>query len=964
MTVLNSFRTLLLLLSVWGMSFPALSEERIDLSGEWRFATDKENKGIDEKWYTRSLTDQINLPGSMAENLKGDEVTVKTHWTGSLYDSSYYYNPRLEKYRQKGNVKFPFFLTPDRHYTGPAWYQTTVDIPASWKGKEIRLFLERPHIETRVWVDQHSVGEEQYSLCVPHIYDLTPFLKKGKHTITIRVDNTIQDKYNPGIDSHSITDQTQGNWNGIVGRIDLTAHSPVWFDDIQVYPDVDGQKALVRIVLESKKKNLLKGTVSLAAESFNSEQQHRVPAVSERFNMKDGRAALEINLPLGEGMLSWDEFDPALYRLKATVQVNKDSQTKEVSFGMRKFEIQGKWFYVNGRKTMLRGTVENCCFPLTGYAPMDVDSWLRVFNICKAHGLNHMRFHSVCPPEAAFRAADLTGFYLQPEGPSWPNHGVRLGRGMAVDTFLMKETQALNKVFGNYASYCMLAAGNEPAGSWVPWVSEFVRYWEKTDPRKVYTGASVGNSWAWQPANQFHVKAGARGLSWNDIPESMSDFRQRIDTVRQPYVSHETGQWCVFPNFNEIKKYTGVNKAKNFEIFRDLLAEGDMSELANDFLMASGKFQALCYKHEIEKTLRTPDYAGFQLLSLNDYSGQGSALVGVLDVFWDEKPYINAKAFRRFCNTTVPLTRMERFIFKNNEPFKALVELSHFGKAPLENARIEWQVKDDLGTIRAKGSFPARRIPIGNCIEIGEIRYSLSEVEKATQFKLEVGIAGTEFFNDWDFWVYPAELSLEKGKVLVTDTLNTEAIETLRKGGDVLLLAGGKIRYGADIKQQLTPVFWNTSWFKMRPPHTTGLLVNPYHPVFADFPTDYHSNVQWAELTNNTQVMQFTEFPEGFQPLVQSIHTWFISRKIGSLFEAKVLNGRLMMTSMDLQTDLDNRFVARQLLASILRYMNTNKFRPQTEIDLQAVSDLFTKSSEKVNMFTKDAPDEIKNVKR
>lgn len=945
-----------------GISSPLFSQYQIDLSGEWRFAIDRENRGINEKWYSGTLPDKIMLPGSMAENLKGDEVTVKTHWTGSLYDSSYYYNPRLEKYRQAGNVKFPFFLTPDRHYTGPAWYQTTVDIPASWKGKEIKLFLERPHIETRVWVDQRSVGEEQYSLSVPHVYDLTAFLGKGKHTLTIRIDNTIQDKYNPGIDSHSITDQTQGNWNGIVGRMDLTAHSPVMFDDIQVYPDVDQRKALVKIVLDSKKKGTVKGNISLATESFNSDRQHNVPTISEGFEMKDGRAALEFTLPLGEGMLTWDEFDPALYRLTATVTTGKDSETKEVTFGMRKISIEDKWIYVNGRKTVLRGTVENCCFPLTGYAPMDVNSWLRVFNICKNHGLNHMRFHSFCPPEAAFKAADLVGFYLQPEGPSWPNHGVRLGRGMAIDTFLLKETQVLNKEYGNYASYCMLACGNEPSGDWVPWVSKFVDYWKATDPRKIYTGASVGGGWAWQPANQYHVKAGARGLSWNGIPESMSDYRKQIDPVHEPFVSHETGQWCVFPNFNEIKKYTGVNKAKNFEIFRDLLAEGDMQELNDDFMMASGKLQALCYKHEIEKTLRTRGYAGFQLLSLNDYSGQGTALVGVLDVFWDEKPYINAKEFRRFCNVTVPLTRMERFIFKNNEDFRAQVELAHFGKAPLTNAQVEWRIKDALGRVYAKGNFPARTVPIGNCFEIGEIKASLADVNKATQFNLEVGITGTEFFNDWDFWVYPAELSVEKGKVLITDTLNAEAINVLQQGGDVLVLAAGKIKYGADIKQQLTPVFWNTSWFKMRPPHTTGLLVNPYHPVFADFPTDYHSNVQWAELTNKTQIMQFTEFPKGFQPLVQNIHTWFISRKIGSLFEAKVLNGRLMMTTMDLQTNPDKRFVARQMLSSILNYMNSNKFRPQMEVGVQTVSDLFTTSSEQVNMFTKDAPDEIKNV--
>jgi lysophospholipase L1-like esterase len=943
----------------------AFAQETIDLSGTWRFAIDKNNVGITQKWFSKTLEDNIQLPGSMLENRKGEIVTAQTQWTGSLYDSTYYYSPAMEKYRQPGNVKFPFFLTPDFHYTGAAWYQTTVTIPGNWKGSVIQLYLERPHIETTVWVDSQQAGAEQYSYCIPHIYDLTPYLQAGKsHTITIRIDNTIKPQYNPGIDSHSITDQTQGNWNGIVGKINLNATPSVSAPTIQIYPDIHTKTARVVISLENKTNQSVSGKIFLSAESFNSDKQHKIPEISSDFVAKPGKTEKEITLNMGDGMLTWDEFDPALYKLKTTIDCRDVARhvftTTTTQFGMREIKIDGKWFYVNGRKIMLRGTVENCDFPLTGYAPMDVDSWLKVFKICRDHGLNHIRFHSFCPPEAAFIAADLTGMYLQPEGPSWPNHGVALGRGMAIDTFLLQETQMMNKFYGNYASFCMLACGNEPAGNWVPWVSRFVEYWEKADPRKVYTGASVGGSWAWQPRSQYHVKAGARGLTWNTNPETLSDYRTRIDTVKQPYVSHETGQWCVFPNFNEISKYTGVYKAKNFEIFRDVLAENDMSALANDFLMASGKLQALCYKHEIEKTMRTPDYAGFQLLALNDYSGQGTALVGILDVFWEEKPYINAAQFRRFCNATVPLTRMEKFVFKNNEPFQAQVEMYHFGPNPMFQAQVEWKITDTQGLILDKGAFAPTNIPIGNCFEIGNIETSLSQITKATQLNLEVSIAGTSFVNDWDFWVYPETVSLDQGNVLVTDTLDEKARQTLEQGGNVLLLAAGKIQYGRDVKQQLTPIFWNTSWFKMRPPHTTGLLVNPQHPVFADFPTQYHSNLQWAELVNGAQVMQFTEFPEGFQPLVQNIHTWFISKKIGSLFEARVGKGKLMMTSLDLQTDLDKRFVARQLLSSILQYMNSPKFQPEYTVDVQRVSDLFTKSSEAINTFTKDAPDELK----
>jgi len=507
----------------------------------------------------------------------------------------------------------------------------------------------------------------------------------------------------------------------------------------------------------------------------------------------------------------------------------------------------------------------------------------------------------------------------------------------------------------------MLACGNEPSGRWVAWVSKFVDYWKATDPRHVYTGASVGNSWQWQPHNEFHVKAGARGLSWAGAqPESESDYRARIDTVKQPYVSHETGQWCVFPNFNEIRKYTGVNKAKNFEIFRDILNDNQMGSQSHNFMMASGKLQALCYKHEIEKTLRTPDYAGFQLLALNDYSGQGTALVGVLDVFFEEKGYINAEQFRRFCSPTVPLARIPKFVYANNETFHADIEVSHFGAAPLESAKAIYTIKDQFGKIYAHGTVGTRNIPIGNLCSLGSVDMTLKGIDTPHKLNLEVCIEGSDAVNDWDFWVYPAQVELVQGNVYTTDTLDEKAISILKEGGNVLITAAGKIQYGKEVKQYFTPVFWNTSWFKMRPPHTTGIFLNEYHPLFREFPTEYHSNLQWWELLNKAQVMQFTDFPAEFQPTVQSIDTWFISRKIGMLFEANVLNGKLMMTSMDITSQPDKRIVARQMHKAILDYMNSDAFRPAEKIAPELIQALFTKVAGDVKSYTKDSPDELK----
>ncbi len=894
----------------------------------------------------------------MPEKLKGDDVTVRTKWTGSLYDSSYYFNPYMEKYRIDGKVKLPFFLTPDKHYVGVAWYQKRVTVPGDWKGERVVLFLERPHIETTVWVDRQEAGMRN-SLCVPHVYDLTPYVAPGKSClVTIRVDNRIKE-INVGPDSHSVTDQTQGNWNGIVGKIELQAMPRVFFEDIQVYPDLSEKKAVVRMNVCASA--VVKGEIVLSAKSFNTDINHEVAPVCRTVAIRKGDNPVEMELPMGEGFLTWDEFVPALYRLTATLKSGKQVEERQVQFGMREFTIDGKWFYVNGRKTMLRGTVENCDFPHTGYAPMDVASWERVFRICRSYGLNHMRFHSFCPPEAAFIAADLVGFYLQPEGPSWPNHGPKLGNGQPIDKYLMDETVVLTKVYGNYASYCMLACGNEPSGRWVNWVSKFVDYWKAKDARRVYTGASVGGSWKWQPRNQYHVKAGARGLTWADRqPESMSDYRAKIDTVRQPYVSHETGQWCAFPDFNEIRKYTGVNKARNFEIFRDILEDNAMGGLSHDFMIASGKLQAICYKHEIEKTLRTPDYAGFQLLALNDYSGQGTALVGVLNVFFEEKGYIDAEKFRRFCSPTVPLARIPKFVYTDDETFHADIEVAHFGAAPLPEVKTVYTVRDNYGKVYAHGTVGIGDVPIGNLFSLGSVDLRLAAIDTPQKLNLEIRMENTGAVNDWDFWVYPACTELEEGEVYVTDTLDAKAVSVLKQGGNVLVTAAGKVSYGKEVVQHFTPVFWNTSWFKMRPPHTTGIFLNDHHPLFKRFPTEYHSNLQWWELLNKAQVMQFTGFPDDFQPIVQSIDTWFISRKIGVLFEANVLNGKLMMTSMDVTTQPEKRVVARQMRKAILDYMNSDDFRPAANVSLEQVQALFTKVAGDVKSYAKDAPDELK----
>lgn len=963
------------LMTLFLLSALVVDAQEISLAGKWDFQIDRNDVGKSEKWYfKKDFDDTIELPGSMPQRLKGDDISVDTKWVGSLYDSSFFYNPYLKKYRNPGkDMKLTFFLTPDKHYVGVAWYKKVVKIKKE-KNTTYAVFFERPHIETTLYVNGKEVGMRN-SLTTAHQYEVTDFLKNGENEIVVRIDNRIE-TVQVGQDSHSVTDQTQGDWNGIVGRMELQVRHQVHFYDVQLFPDVDNHNVLVKaqIVGKSKKKIFVNAETKVGDSRFSQKTTSQA--------LVGDTTKVELTVPMGNDFVCWDEFTPVRYIMNLSLSEDGKEATaldsKDISFGMRKFEIRGRMFYINNHQIQLRGTVENCDFPLTGYAPMNVEDWVRVFKRCREYGLNHMRFHSNCPPEAAFEAADIVGFYLQPEGPSWPNHGVRLGYGDFIDTYLMAETQRMTKEYGNHPSFCMLSCGNEPAGRWVEWVGKFVDYWKQTDTRRVYTGASVGGGWAWQPKSQYHVKAGARGLNWGRAPQSTDDYTANITRyngkdvpggvdIHEPFVSHETGQWCAFPNFDETVKYTGVNKARNFEVFKDILYDNGMGGMEKKFLMASGKLQALCYKYEIERTMRTPDYAGFQLLSINDYSGQGTALVGVTDVFFDDKPYMTAQLFRRFCSPVVPLAKIKKFTYQNNEEFQADILLNQFESVPLKDVTVTTTIKGTHDEFQSKSTSYAE-IPIGQNFSLGGVSFNLSMIKIPTKMTLEVKVEAKDSdgkikeigFNDWNFWVYPKTVNEEKNNVWISDTYDEKVKEVLAQGGKVLLTAAGKITYGKEVVQQFTPVFWNTSWFKMRPPHTTGIYVENTHSVFELFPTDYHSDLQWWELVNKVQVMQFTEFPKDFQPIVQSIDTWFLSRKIGMLFEANVGGGKLMMTTMDITNNLDNRIVARQMRASILRYMNSEKFKPQYTLDAHCITDLYTKEAPKVDMFTKDSPDELK----
>lgn len=924
---------------------PQSNASSLSLAGSWRLQLDRGDSGIDERWFTRRLSGSIDLPGSLQENHIGDPISVETPWVGSIFDPSWFNEPEYARYREPGNIKVPFWLQPETCYVGAAWYQRDIEVPADWAGRRVTLRLERPHWQTTVWLDDRLIGSND-ALSVPHVYEFGVEVNSGGHALTIRVDNSMI--VDLGENSHSISDHTQGNWNGVVGAIELRAGAPVWTEDVQIFPDLTNRQATVRGTIRNLSGAPVAGRLVLSVNG------RRLDTTDLPFEIDGESLAFETTLALGADLETWDEFNPVVHQIHVKIDADSATHEETIPFGLREIGRDGRQLTINGRKLFLRGTLDCAVYPRTGHPPLDEASWRRIFGVIQSHGLNHVRFHSWCPPKAAFSAADTMGVYLQPEAASWPNQSATLGDGKPVDAWTEAETQRILRTYGNHPSFVLMAAGNEPGGdNHAVWLDAWVGRRKAADPRRLYTS---GAGWPEVPNNDFHIRSEPRIQHWEEglksrinalPPETLTDYRDFIDARGVPVVSHEIGQWCVYPNFGEMEKYTGYLKPRNFEIFQETLAAHGMSDLAHDFFIASGKLQTLCYKEDIESALRTPAMGGFQLLGLSDFSGQGTALVGVLDAFWEQKGYVTPGEFRRFCAPTVPLARLDQRIFTADESLIADIEVAHYGKKPLTAVKASWSLLDETGSAVAGGNFPSVDVAVSAGNILGRIELSLNELATPARYALEVSVPTDDgaAVNDWSVWVYPSKPATTTSVtdlVLVVDDLDDAARKRLESGGVVLLTippdrvapdpAKGPIAIG------FSSIFWNTAWTNGQAPHTLGILCDPEHPALAGFPTAFHSDWQWWYVMSNAGAMILDDLPGPLRPIVQVIDDWVTNRKLGLVWEARVGNGRLLVTSVDLSGELDP--VRRQLRASLLAYMNGDDFAPQYDVSLETIATL------------------------
>ena len=940
----------------------------VSLAGSWLCILDPERRSLVEQWQHKPIDEHtVTLPGTTQTNGIGQPFTTR------LISG----------------------LTPATDHVGPAWYRRDIELSADDCGAHVELFLERCCWQTFVWLNGTPLGTQD-SLVSPHLYDLSSAVRPGMNQLTIMVDNSNLKTKGPvaTADGSQCEDlkldmddwkrlKCGGHhtifggfaWNGITGRMELRIRERVRIADVQVHPLVEQKAVRLALTYTNDLEDRCPASVLFEARSV------QVPEVVTRATInvecEPGTHLLTHVLELGDAMRVWDEFTPEFYQLATTLTTSQGADSHATTFGMRSLSQKGTQLAINGRPTFLRGALENFMHPITGYPPTDTDYWLKIFGINKAHGLNHVRFHTCCPPEAAFCAADQLGIILNVELP-----GCSGSEPDDADTleYLDQEALRILRTFGNHPSFCMLTMGNELlydsegcAKSQAVLMKRVARCKEQ-DSRHWYCCTAHPHTAGRD--DDFYVSAWPKGATWENngepivgirwsgfdvvdssrfntrAPETASDYRSGIAGIDKPVITHEVGQWAVYPDVKEAPKFTGVCKAFNLETIRAFMEEKGTSALADDFVRASAQLSLLLYKEEIESALRTPGLAGFQLLGFHDHPPQGTSTVGIVTALRETKGIITPAQFRQFCSETVPLARLAKRTFTRNEPFSADIDVAHAGAVDLSKASFGWRLKAASGAGIDEGTFAPLNITCG-LTRLGTIKAELSSVPVPTKARLEVFLPGTEIANAWDLWMYPAPSPEKQTEVIWSRTWDRDQAIALENGATVILeLTEEQIPHAT--RGCFTTLFWNPIMKRHQKSFTMGILCAPGHPALASFPTEHHSNWQWWDVLRPSRVLDL----DGMQPrptsIVRMIDSFIGNRELSVVFEARLGKGLLLVTSLDLSSNLATRNAARQLRHSLGKYVCSESFNPRVKITADDLDRLLAAHQEERKRETRD----------
>ncbi|MDR1456199.1 MAG: hypothetical protein LBJ01_11145 [Tannerella sp.] len=911
----------LFLLLAFGLFAQTEPDNTLSLAGNWRVALDPYNTGMTAKWPENGLPGRADLRLHEKLFFRGNigEQPEEMHLPGTDSDGhlgqKLTYTPGLAPGLERLYA-----------YDGVLWFEKEIDIPENWRDKSVQLFLERVPGNSKVWLDG-KLKNDRTAWATPHVHELMNPAAQGRHRITVRVDNNVKMETDW---SHHVTPGSGARWNGLVGRIELQAVHRTAIKNMQVHPNIREKKITVQVTLANAEKEPRTGNLSLTVRKKGASGAVATKTVT--CELSDTLLYTEIEMPVPDPV-RWDEFNPFLYELEAELTVSgKGSDTTKTLFGVRELTTEGSRFLLNGQPLFLRGTLDCGQFPLRADPAMDRETWMHVLQVYRQYGLNHVRFHTWCPPEAAFQAADELGMIFQIEMASPP----------------YPELSDILDTYGNHPSFGLLSLHNER--SHTDFTRQVIGEGKKHDARHLYCCTSH----PWQPdcTDDFFVSAWGVdrkrtvGIQWaggdvisvtrfnTDAPETSSDYRDAIRGIDAPVISHEMGQWAVYPDISELPEYNGALRNLNCERITDNLREKGLLDRAPDFVQASGQLALLLYKEEIEATLRTPLYGGFQLLDLHDFQGQGLSTVGIINAFWKSKGLITPEGFREFCSPSVPLFRMEKRVWTRSERFEGVAELSYFGPEVKKPLQARWRICNDRGEVLSSGKLGSVRLEERGLIPLGKLSAALNGLPAPAKLQLVIELPEINAANRWDFWLYPdrAETAVPPD-IQVFTGWGSDVEKALENGQKVLLFPKAGDLPGSRAGC-FTTMFWNPLHKWHQKPHTMGILCNPEHPVFTAFPTEAHSNWQWWDLTVHARAMVLDHTPVRMKPLVQVIDNFVTNQRLGYLYECKVGAGKLMVCSMDIDSDLENRPVARQFRQSVLLYMASDKFDPTEEVDM------------------------------
>ena len=606
----------------------------------------------------------------------------------------------------------------------------------------------------------------------------------------------------------------------------------------------------------------------------------------------------------------------------------------------RTIEVKDGMFYVDGKAEYFRGTHFGGDYPMTGYPSVDKKWWTHVIDIIKEWGFNFIRCHSCCLPEAAFLAADEAGIYIQVECGMWNV----FNKDIPMLDLLRKETRKILRQFGHHPSFVLFSPSNEPGGDWYDPLKEWVKETREYDAelgylqRRVYTAQS---GWFYDTAPKditgtdyiyFH-RSGYGPILGGNIRNHEGwkgkDYRSSLEGANLPVICHEMGQWCSYPDFSVIDKFTGYLEPGNYQVFKESARQHGLLHKNREYAYSSGKNQVLMYKEEMEANFRTPKIFGFEMLDLHDYLGQGTALIGVLDPFWENKGYVMPQEWKQFCDETVLLARIPSYVFRSTESVRIPMEVCHFGKEPMKDVTLTWNLKD-RDKIMLSGEFHRDLVPIGKNVEFGEAEIYFSTVEKNRKLTLELEMEGK--YNSWDLYIYKEKKQEKDGSQKTFYTKDWEdAKKALLEGKNVIYSPFLSSLYYSCPPLSMRPVFWNAqmgpNWIR-----SLGLAVDVQHPLFHDFPTDSFGGWQWEDILARARGFHMAGMPEGLVPVVEAIDDWNRNYPLALIFECRVLNGNLLVVSADLEGEFAKRPAACSLKQAAFTYVESSEFHPTVEV--------------------------------